>query len=716
MGGRGPKVATASVEIVPDFSRFRSQVERQFRRSNLRNQIKGELAAAERTMSERLKGIGDKMTNVGSAMTKGITLPIAAIGGISLKTAIDFETAFAGVRKTVDATEKQFASLERGIRDMAVATGTSASGLASIAEAAGALGVPTDDILEFVDVVNKLDIATNLTAEDAATALGKLQNVLGLTSDDFERLASSIVDLGNTGASTESEIVDMALRIAGTAKTVGLTTAEIVAFSAAAADAGIAAERGGTAISKTFQDIAVAVAEGGKDLKGFAKIAGTSVEEFVRLFEDDPARATAAFIDGLRDIRKEAGAGGVIKALKALGISETRQIDTLQLLANAQNGVVEKIEQSTKAYQEATAAQTEFDKFQKTNKVQIDKLKAALSEVALELGQQLIPVLQESMPILRELIGYVGDAVEWFGKLDPGTQGTLVKLALGLAAFGPALRVLGPGVRTLGSLVGWLGKLGQAKLTAGVADDIAGIGTAAGGSNVKVRALARGLGILSAAIVGFEVGTKVSEEFVEPVLDDINNAQTYVEDMVAAMQARLITALADRGVDVSGIQVINRALNDMRTEGELTAEVMSILFENLDLLTLAAEFGIDITEVLEGIADGGKYAAESIAELREQLEALSVWHTAGGPADLVIANTAGGRAAGGPVIANRAYVVGEAGPELFVPSQNGDIVPNGGFSKKTEMNFGHITVMAQDVDHFLRQIDQRRRLASLAGR
>jgi hypothetical protein len=37
----------------------------------------------------------------------------------------------------------------------------------------------------------------------------------------------------------------------------------------------------------------------------------------------------------------------------------------------------------------------------------------------------------------------------------------------------------------------------------------------------------------------------------------------------------------------------------------------------------------------------------------------------------------GGRAMGGPVSANTAYVVGEQGPELFVPGNSGTIIPNG---------------------------------------
>jgi len=40
----------------------------------------------------------------------------------------------------------------------------------------------------------------------------------------------------------------------------------------------------------------------------------------------------------------------------------------------------------------------------------------------------------------------------------------------------------------------------------------------------------------------------------------------------------------------------------------------------------------------------------------------------------------GARAMGGPVSANTAYLVGERGPELFIPDMAGTIVPNGGSS------------------------------------
>src|SRR5919109_3155815 len=63
-----------------------------------------------RTFSREWKQTGSQATAAGAAITKA-TLPIAIALGASAKAAMDFESSFAGVRKTVNATEPEFAKL-----------------------------------------------------------------------------------------------------------------------------------------------------------------------------------------------------------------------------------------------------------------------------------------------------------------------------------------------------------------------------------------------------------------------------------------------------------------------------------------------------------------------------------------------------------------------------------------------------------------------------
>src|SRR5690606_18941896 len=127
---------------------------------------------------QRLQGVEQTFTNAGRTLTTHVTAPIVGLGAAALASSITFESAFAGVRKTVDATEEEFASLERGIRDMAREIPASAESIAQVAEAAGQLGIHTENILGFTEVMIGLGESTNMSADEAATALARFANIV----------------------------------------------------------------------------------------------------------------------------------------------------------------------------------------------------------------------------------------------------------------------------------------------------------------------------------------------------------------------------------------------------------------------------------------------------------------------------------------------------------------------------------------------------------
>src|SRR5690606_39123325 len=158
---------------------------------------------------------GDKMKDVGKDFSMKVTAPIVGLGTVATKSAVDFETAFAGVRKTVHATEEQFAELEQGIRELSKELPTAATDIAAVAESAGQLGIKTDNILKFTETVINLGEATNLTLDQAASEFARFANIVQMPQENFDRLGSSVVALGNNFATTESEIVEMGMRLAG---------------------------------------------------------------------------------------------------------------------------------------------------------------------------------------------------------------------------------------------------------------------------------------------------------------------------------------------------------------------------------------------------------------------------------------------------------------------------------------------------------------------
>ena len=211
------------------------------------------------------------------------------------ESSIEFESAFTGVRKTVDGTPEQLAAISDEIKRMAAETGVSTTTIAAVAENAGQLGVATENIASFTRTMLDLGESTNLTADEAAVAIARLTNIMGSGEDATSRLGSSLVALGNNFATTESEILEMATRLASAGKLAGMSEAQILALATAMSSVGIEAEAGGTAMTQTLNAIDRAASSGGDTLETFARVAGMSAEEFTAAWRTDAAGALTAF-------------------------------------------------------------------------------------------------------------------------------------------------------------------------------------------------------------------------------------------------------------------------------------------------------------------------------------------------------------------------------------------------------------------------------------
>lgn len=420
------------------------------------------------SFEKKLKGYGDKLEKTGKGLMIGVTTPITTLGTVATKTAIDFESAFAGVIKTVDATDAQLAKLETGIRDMSKEIPASATAIAEVAEAAGQLGIETDNILSFSRVMIDMGEATNLSADEAATSLARLANITGMSQTDFDRLGSTIVDLGNNLATTEAEIVAMGLRLAGAGSQIGLTEAQIMSFAGALSSVGIEAEAGGSAFSKVMIDMQLAVETNSERLKEFADVAGMSGEEFRKAFQEDAAGAIIAFIQGL-GTAEERGLSA-IKVLDDMGISEVRLRDALLRASGASDVFTTSLEIGTNAWEENTALTKEAEQRYKTTASQIEIAKNYLKDAGITIGEIVVPHLVS----LAEKAKQVS---EWFSKLNPETQETIVKMAGLAAAVGPVLYAGGKMANGLGSIIGLFDKFGVgAKVATTAAGTLGGAG------------------------------------------------------------------------------------------------------------------------------------------------------------------------------------------------------------------------------------------------
>lgn len=373
-----------------------------------------------------------EMRTLGTVAAAGGVAIMAGLGGAA-KAAMDFESSFAGVRKTVDASEAEFEALEAGFRGLAREIPISVNELNGIGEAAGQLGIAKENILEFSATMADLGVATNMTAEDAATAFARFANITGMAQTDFDRLGSTVVALGNNLATTESEISEFALRLSGAGSQIGLTEAEILGLGGALSSVGINAEAGGTAISKVMIEMASEVETGGDKLALFADIAGKSASDFATSFRDDPAAALASFIEGLGGV--EAAGGSLFGTLEELGIKEARMRDALLRTAGAGTLVADSMNLANTAFEENTALSEEAAQRYGTLESRITLAKNAIVDAGISLGQTLTPALGGAADAVAGVAGGFADLPGPAQAAVAGVGGVVGTVSLASGAF-----------------------------------------------------------------------------------------------------------------------------------------------------------------------------------------------------------------------------------------------------------------------------------------
>lgn len=457
------------------------KVEQALKAVGRENSFSGKMEALGKNLvksGDHIQTFGKKVSDFGGTLTKGVSAPLIASAGFALKAAIDYETAFAGVKKTVDGTPQQFDKLSASIREMAKEMPSSAVEIANVAEAAGQLGVPIGAIKDFSKTMINLGVSTNLSSEEAASSIAKIGNIMQVSGKDLgtwsAHFGSAVVDLGNHFATTERDIVEMTNRLAAGGKLAGLTTPEILGLATAMSSVGIEAEAGGTAMNQTLTGIGKAVAGVGKGAKEklqlIANTAGMTAEQFSTAWKQKPAEALQAFIKGLQKAHEEGkNMDGILAELDMSGI---RQGNMLKSLASASDKMGEAVRRSNSAWKENTALTTEAQKRYETTESQLKIFKNQITDLAIEFGGPLLKAMNSGLQAAKPWIQKLADMAKAFSEMSESQQQNIIKWGLLAAGAGPALSILGKGIGVIGGITKGIGFLTQ------------GIGKVGGGLSV----------------------------------------------------------------------------------------------------------------------------------------------------------------------------------------------------------------------------------------
>ena len=550
--------------------------------------------------AEAKKKQAEAAEKAGAAMTAFGALTIAALGATT-KAAMDWESAWAGVMKTVDASPEQYAQLEEELRELARTLPATHTEIAAVAEAAGQLGVAREDVVAFTKTMIDLSETTNLTADEAATAIAQFMNVMGTAGDDVDNLGAALVALGKDGASTEAEIISMAQRISGAGKLVGASEADVLALANALASVGIQAELGGGVTSRVLQRMYADVMDGGEGLQELAKVAGTSGKEFAAAFENDPVRALDMVVKGLSGV-KESG-GNVVETMKDLGIKGTEETGVILRLAGAGDLLAESLDLGSDAWEKNTALAEEATKRYETTEAQVQVAWNNIKDAAIDAGASILPVV-------AGIAESVSGLAQVYGDLPVPVQTALTGMVgiVGVAAL------VGGAALTL---------IPKIKETRDAFRDLNDSGSKIPGTMGK---MARGAAILAAAYAAISTAATLASE-ARAKLDTPVTASGVVNALTGIAEngdkaAKAIDQVFNGAVVTGsgkGIGGAPTAVNDLAT-------AMDRLFKTSGFDNINDFFGTFIP----GVKSGSEVVRESMAEMDSAIAGLQ---TSGNTAD-----------------------------------------------------------------------------------
>ena len=319
------------------------------------------------------------------------TALVGAVAGV-VKVAADFERSFADVIRTTqdgtDETRAKVNELRTDLINLSKDLPVSFSDLAEIATLAGQLNVAVDVVDDFTKAVAQFSATTDVTTDAAATAFGRLDQLVDGVNGQFEKLGSAILKVGVNAVATESDIIAISTQIASVANVAGFSAAELIGFSSALASVGTRPELARGTFTRLFTEIQQAVALGGDQLEDFARIAGQSQEEFIAAWgAGSGTEQVVAILEGLN-----AAGTGADGALRQLGITSVRDVPTLLKLAQGVEQVKEQINLAKVGFDEGTELQEQYSIITSTLSERLAVLKNNFTAVAAALGSISGPV------------------------------------------------------------------------------------------------------------------------------------------------------------------------------------------------------------------------------------------------------------------------------------------------------------------------------------
>lgn len=475
--------------------------------------------------------------------------------------AIEFESAVTGIYKTVDGTKEQLQGLSDAAMTLTSQMPATSTEIAGVMEAAGQLGIATNNVASFAKTMIDLGESTNLTSDAAASMLAKFANVTQMEPSYYENLGSVIVDLGNNFATTEADIVNMSSYLASAGTLAGFTQTDILGLSAAMSSVGIEAEAGGSAMSKLITQMQVAV-ETGDGLIDFASTAGMTAQEFADTFENNAVGALQAFITGLNDVERNGASASVI--LKEMDLDDIRLSNTIRALASSNGLMSSAVSTASQAWEENNALANEANKRYATLESKIQMTKNSANNLKIAVGDALTPALSKLNDIGKGALDWLTDFAKENKAVTAGVTGFAGSIGVLVGGLTTVVPIASQATQAFMSLKNSMAMKIAAQQGISVAD-------AASQAGSKLAGLAGKFGLVAGGIslaVGLTAALVTAFSNAEDAVEDYNGTLMQCRDDIENTAETHRKAIEMYGAESDAAQQLQERLNMLTAQYE----------------------------------------------------------------------------------------------------------------------------------------------------
>ena len=639
---------------------------------------------------------------MGSLLTFAITAPLAALGKAAVNTFVEFEDSMMKVNVVTGATAKEFEQLTNSAKDLGAKTRFTARQFSDLQLTLGRKGFDPSQILAMEEAVSKLALATGEDLNLAANVVANSLNAFNLESDESSRVANTLASAASNSSIALNTFSTAFGHAGSAAHAVGVDVEELSAMMGVLMDNGIKASKAGTGLRKIF----------------------------IKLNEEG-----IPFNETLKDMAS--GAMSLNDAELLVGETAAQQ---LLILSNQ----LDKVNELTEGYRTNTGVLDDMaQKMSETTKNKIAVMNSALEAMNLVIGELIV---EQLLPFIEKIT----ELATAFTKLEPHTQRNIVFIGELAASIGVLLLAMAAIAGVIAGISLAFTTFAGTAVGGAVIGVIAALVTAFGAIPVAIASVIIALASLSLAMDDVEesstfmIDSWAAHKPPQAFIDAKEAADELIESLKklrkeraknigATLTPKTISSVGDGGFESSGIkgQQVDMPELDVNTffgmDLGLAEEQILGLNESIqgvfssmasgfvDIFDKQTRF-VEINGVMieETIGFGEKFGSFvkdfliGIAKMILQTAILAGLLTLTGLGSVAFAggsafgntfkNLIGGAFAnGGSPPVGKVSLVGEQGPELFVPSQSGTIIPNGSFGGGGATYIPNVTISGDDL-------------------